>query len=371
VARFCLQPNGATSIWKWYYYSSMTKTIPRQPAPRKKKLTAKILWWSLGIAALLMTGGCGVFGISPWPATPLIRTAFDRGGWKVSRALEKHVPPGVGAMLDEHYDPADSDAYLDVFFPSTVAGSDHVLPTIVWVHGGGWISGSKGQIANYARILAGRGYTVVGVDYSLAPGKTYPTQIRQVNAAFSYLVHNAHRLHVDTNAFFVAGDSAGAQIAAVFANAVSAPGYAPQLNLTPSIRRAQLRGLILYCGPYNLTGGRAHGVVGNFMEAMPWSYSGSRDYEDDPNFATSSVIHYVTDDFPPVFISAGNDDPLESQSRTMAETLTALGVRVDSLFFPKDTKPALPHEYQFDLDTDAGRLALERSVKFVAEEMSR
>jgi acetyl esterase len=349
----------------------MSKTIPHQLSPQKKSLMVKILRWSLGVTVLLLTGGCVVFRISPWPATPLIRGAFDRSGWEVSRALEKHVPPGVEAILDEDYDTADRDAYLDVFFPSAVADSERVLPTIVWVHGGGWIAGSKGQIANYARILAGKGYTVVGIDYSLAPGKTYPTPVRQLNAALAHLGQNARRLHVDTNAFFVAGDSAGAQIAAVFANAVSVPAYATELGFTPSIRRAQLRGLILYCGPYDLTERNSHGLVGEFMRAMPWSYSGSRNFEDDPHFATASVIHYVTGNFPPVFISAGNADPLESQSRAMAKMFAVNGVPVDSLFFPKDTKPALPHEYQFNLDTDAGRLALDRSAKFAADELSR
>ena len=141
--------------------------------------------------------------------------------------------------------------------------------------------------------------------------------------------------------------------------------------MSPSIQRAQLRGLILYCGPYNLTERKPHGLVENFMLAMPWSYSGNRNFEDDPYFAPASVFNYVTGDFPPAFISAGNADPLESQSHALAEKLTADGVRVDSLFFPKDYRPALPHEYQFDLDTDAGRMALDRSGKFVAGEVAR
>jgi hypothetical protein len=39
---------------------------------------------------------------------------------------------------------------------------------------------------------------------------------------------------------------------------------------------------------------------------------------------------------------------------------------VDSLFFADDYAPGLPHEYQFDLNTDAARLALERARIFLA-----
>jgi acetyl esterase/lipase len=86
----------------------------------------------------------------------------------------------------------------------------------------------------------------------------------------------------------------------------------------------------------------------------------------DPRFAYGSVINYLTPDFPPTFISAGNGDPLLSHSLAFADVLRSRGVYVDSLFFTDDYSPALPHEYQFNLDTDAGNLALERSVKFLS-----
>jgi len=54
----------------------------------------------------------------------------------------------------------------------------------------------------------------------------------------------------------------------------------------------------------------------------------------------------------------------EYDSRDSIFTATR-GVKVDTLFFPEDYRPALPHEYQFHLDTGAGREALERTVRFL------
>jgi acetyl esterase/lipase len=99
---------------------------------------------------------------------------------------------------------------------------------------------------------------------------------------------------------------------------------------------------------------------------MPWAYSGEKDFMNDSRFATASLINYLTADFPATFISAGNADPLLPQSRELAAGLSARGVRVDSLFFADDHAPPLPHEYQFNLDTDEGQLALERVVGFLA-----
>lgn len=333
---------------------------------RSKSVTIKVLLWILVVIVVLGAAAYAAFQSSPRPAALIIRWFFKSGGSNVSQALEKHVPAGIAAKLNQRYDEADDNAYLDVFHPSVIEGSGKSLPTIVWVHGGGWIGGSKDEVANYLRILAGKGYTTVGVDYSLAPGKTYPTPIRQVLAALAYLEKNAESLHVDTSRIFLAGDSAGAQIAAQTANVISVPSYAEAVGVEPSIERPELRGVILYCGPYDIGLARPGGVLGIFVNTVLWSYSGRKDYMNDRRFALVSVINYVTPDFPPTFISVGNGDPLAPQSRAFADVLSGLGVYVDSLFFPDGYTPALPHEYQFNLDTDAGRLALERSLKFLS-----
>ena len=325
------------------------------------------LLWALGAVAALMLAGYTAFQVSPWPSALVIRAAFDKGANTTSQALAKHVPPGVSARLNERYDAADPDARLDVFYPSEIENSERALTTVVWVHGGGWISGSKNQIANYAKILAGNGYTVADVDYSVAPGKTYPTPLRQLNAALAYLQHDAKRLHVDASRFVLAGDSGGAHIAAQVANLASSPAYATALGIAPSLKRSQLRGVILYCGGYDFRKIDFDGPFGGFMHTALWSYFGRKDFFDHPLFATASVSGYLTSDFPPAFISAGNADPLVPQSRAFAGARAARGVQVDSLFFPDDYAPALQHEYQFNLDVPAGRLALERSLKFLSE----
>ena len=325
----------------------------------------KLAVWLAGILAGLGILGYLALRLSPWPAALAIRLAFDRGGAATSRALEKHVPKGVSQQLDLRYDEADEDALLDVFYPSALDGGGRALPTVVWIHGGGWIAGSKDGIANYMRILAARGYTVVAVDYSLAPAKLYPTPVRQVNAALGYLVRNAGKLHIDPAHLVLAGDSAGAQIAAQTANLVSSAEYAKAVGVEPEISRAQLKGVILYCGAYQV-GREPYRELFSFHKAMVWAYQGTREFGTDRRFDPFSVVRYLTPAFPPTFISAGNADSLLRSSTEFAEALAKQRVRVDSLFFPAGHQPALPHEYQFNLDTEAGRDALERSIRFLA-----
>lgn len=314
------------------------------------------------ILGVVVTG----YHSSPWPSALVIRVIFEAGGRAVNAALAKHVPPNVTARLNERYDPVDPDALLDVYFPSETAGTSRSLPAIVWVHGGGFVSGSKDHIANYLKILAGKGYTVVGVDYSLAPRRTYPIPLRQLNAALAHLAKHAQALHVDASRIVLAGDSAGAHISAQIANIITSPEYAKAIGIVPALGPSQLAAAILYCGPYDVGVFKVDGALGWFMTTVLWSYSGSRDHTTNKAFALASVSHYVTSKFPPTFISAGNSDPLLPHSVAMADALAKEGVRVDRLFFAPEHTPSLPHEYQFNLDSDAGQLALARSLEFLS-----
>jgi acetyl esterase len=300
----------------------------------------KVSLLAFGVAAVLLAGCYLVVQLSPWPMVLSRRLLWYRGPIGAARALEKHVPAGVYAELNLHYDPNNSSAFLDVFYPSKLQKTDKVLPTIVWVHGGSWISGSKNGVANYLKIPAARGFTTVGVDYPLAPGETYPAPVREVNAALAYLKQNAQRLHVDQSKLFLAGDSAGAQIATQLANIISDPSYARSVGIAPSIERSQLRGIILYCGVYDA-------VLGHFFKrsGVLWAYFGTKDFMNDPRLEQFSVARQITNNFPPIFLSAGNADVFALQSHFLAEIAEARGVVVDSLFFADDYSPPLWHEY--------------------------
>lgn len=327
----------------------------------------KVLPWIMGITTFLAVAVFVAFQVSPWPSVVIYRYVFSKGGAAMNHALAKHVPPGITGTLGEHYDPDDHGTTFDIFHPAATGNDTRTLPTIIWVHGGGFVAGTKDEIANYLRILASKGYAVIGVNYALAPGNTYPTPVRQVNAALSFIVENAQRLRVDAGKLFLAGDSAGAQIAAQLIIAIVAPAYAVQIGIAPAIRRQQLLGAILHCGfhdPEALdVSGR--GLAGGFVRNVGWAYFGRKDFLDDPRAQQFSIVRNITSDFPPMFISAGNADPLEPQSRRLAEAASKLGIPVDSLFFARNYTPPLPHEYQFNLDTEAGRLALERKLAFL------
>jgi len=95
---------------------------------------------------------------------------------------------------------------------------------VVVVHGGGWDSGDRGQLAAFNHWLAARGVAVAAVSYRLAPAHRWPAQRDDVRAAVDWVRANASRLGVDPERLVLLGRSAGAQIAAATAYGQALPG---------------------------------------------------------------------------------------------------------------------------------------------------
>ncbi|HYH36210.1 MAG TPA: alpha/beta hydrolase, partial [Candidatus Saccharimonadales bacterium] len=240
---------------------------------------------------------------------------------------------------------------------------------VVWSHGGAWLSGNKTDSAPYFKWLANQGFVVIAPNYSLAPGKTYPTPVRQLNDAHAYIQANAARYKLNPDKIVLAGDSAGAQLSSQMAALITNPAYAKEVGIKPSLQLSQLRGAVLFCGIYKMESLAEPApslprIIDWGDSTAVWAYTGTRD-ESDPLIRQMSAYYHVTKDFPTTFISGGNADPLtDGQSVPFAQKLQSLGVNATTLFYPPDHEPKLPHEYQFTIDQD-GRKAFEQMTRFL------
>lgn len=326
------------------------------------------LGWLLGGAAAAIVIGRLATDSTPWPAALLIRSVFDRGAARTRAEFARHPPRGpVDERRDIQYGDGSSgdNTTLDVFGP---AGVDRGLPAVVWIHGGAWISGAKEDVAPYLRILAAEGYRAIGVNYTISPEAVYPTAIRELGTALGYVRDHAEELGVDPARIVLAGDSAGAQLASQLAVLMTNPDYAALIDVTPALGPQQLVGAILHCGVYDLR--RMASLTGiaawGFKTAL-WAYTGTRNWSSSYQGATMSTIDFVTERFPPVYISGGNADGLTwIESIPMSQALHRAGVETTTRFWSADHHPGLPHEYQFDLDLDEAQLALRDTLAFLA-----
>ena len=249
------------------------------------------------------------------------------------------------------------DAGLLIYRPREATAPS---PVVLWIHGGGYIAHSAADVGDYAVLLASRGYVVASLDYTLAPHARYPVQIRQANAALAFIQERIASFGGDPSRVFVAGDSAGAQMASQLAVVQTNPAFAAEIPLTPGMPAERLRGVVLDCGLYDMSTVGDTGFPG--LRTFLWAYTGYRDWMKAPFIDELSTAEAATSAYPPTFITDGDDDHFAGQSEELARSLETLGVPTETLFF---TKAGLGHEYQFDFLKPQAVVALNQTVAFL------
>lgn len=107
--------------------------------------------------------------------------------------------------------PRNERQLLDIFAPAS--GTN--LPVVVWVHGGGWMRGSKNEVDHKPAAFAAAGYVFVAVNYRFIPHVTMETIVRDVAKSVGWVHANIASRGGDPNRIFLMGHSAGAQLAAL------------------------------------------------------------------------------------------------------------------------------------------------------------
>ena len=223
------------------------------------------------------------------------------------------LPAGVTEHRDISYGPHGKWNLLDVYYPE---GTTAPLPTIVSIHGGGYVYGSKEIYRRYGMDMARRGFAFVNFNYRLAPKWRFPTPLHETNAVMHWICKNAARYHLDPSRIILVGDSAGAQLTSHYAAILTNPEFGKlfQMNL-PTIT---LRAVGLNCGMYDMKTRGAEKRKGIMLD-----YLGRDLPADDPRFA---VLESVTSSFPPAYITTACHDFLRDQAEPMYDFLRGKGI---------------------------------------------
>ena len=100
--------------------------------------------------------------------------------------------------------------HLDVWRNLKATGP---VPTLMYIHGGGWVFGEKDGAVNLFLPYIERGWNVVNVEYRMAGTSPAPAAVEDVRCALRWIYRNASEYHFDTNRIVVSGHSAGGHLA--------------------------------------------------------------------------------------------------------------------------------------------------------------
>ena len=246
------------------------------------------------------------------------------------------LPAGITECRNISYGSYGDSSLLDVYYPN---GTDTPLPTIVSIHGGGFVYGSKEIYRRYGMDMARREFTFVNFNYRLAPKWKFPTPLVDTNSVLEWVSKNAMRYHMDPERIFLVGDSAGAQIASQYAAVFSNPAYAAlfPLNL-PDIH---IRAIGLNCGMYDLSSQAAGKRKGIHLD-----YLGRKLPADDPRFR---VLESITFDYPPAYITTACHDFLRDCAEPMYQLLSSKGIPCEWKCYGREEDETVAHVFHVNI----------------------
>lgn len=210
--------------------------------------------------------------------------------------------PDVKRYDNISYGPAGEENLLDVYTPKDVTQS---VPTIIDIHGGGNVYGSKELYQHYCLGWARHGFGVVNFNYRLAPQTIFPGALKDTALIAKWVADHGQDYHLDTNNVFIIGDSAGGTLAYQYLTAYANPKYRKALGLVSS-GQLVVRGGALNSGFYFVK--RPGAITPDNLMSAYFTPEMMQKYDQELH-----TENYVTPDFPPVFVMTANHDFLHDE----------------------------------------------------------
>lgn len=253
-----------------------------------------------------------------YPNELALKAAYTVGWLKLIDAKNVAVPDSVEERLDVEYGKAGARAlHLDLYLPKNRSGA---TPAILFLHGGAWKGGKRGDMKYYCVKFAEKGYVTATASYRLTEEAPFPAALHDVKCAVRWLRAQAEPLRIDPVRIAVSGNSAGGHLSMLI-------GYVDDPALEGDGGNndvsSQVSCLVNFYGPTDLTTDFAisQDVVVNFMGGKPYT-------EAPAVYQSASPLFHLTQDDPPTLTFHGTIDsivPVEQADR-LDEKMKELGI---------------------------------------------
>lgn len=241
---------------------------------------------------------------------------FDEPGPKMKSVTDITIPGPAGDITARLYTPhgAVSDGG----------------PTLVYLHGGGWLTGSiESHEGICLRIASGSALRVLSVEYRLAPDHPFPAANEDCEAALEWALTGQTQYGINAAHIAIGGDSAGGNMAAYLAQKYRSQLKA-QILFYPVMQMLELKPQ--NPGPQDRL--QLGFVILKFIEEH---YLAGAD-------KTSTMVSPLVEDdlvgLPPAYVLTAGLDPLRKEGRAYADKMKAVGTHVEYYH-----EKAMPHGF--------------------------
>jgi acetyl esterase/lipase len=207
---------------------------------------------------------------------------------------EYRVVPDVTYVTANNY-----EAKLDIYLPRVLNAPNK---TLILIHGGGWVNGSKDATTLHILPYLEMGWSVVNVGYRLARISPAPAAVEDCRCALRWVVSRAKEYNFDTSKIVVTGHSAGGHLALTTGILPVSAGLDRQCY--PGNEEIKVAAIINWYGITDV----ADLLEGKNMKgyAVTWLGSQSNRWELAKRVSPMTYIHK---DLPPILTIHGDADP--------------------------------------------------------------
>ncbi len=221
---------------------------------------------------------------------------------------------------------SNADQKLDVYFNRDKSTA---RPTVIFIHGGGWVGGTKeGSVLALAPYLE-MGFNAVNVEYRLGRVALAPAAVEDCRCALRWVLRNAKTYGFDTGKLVVTGMSAGGHLSLTTGMLATSAGFDAEC---PSRDTPKVAAIVNYFGITDVADLMA-GKPNTQNYAVSWLGS-----QTDRKAIADAVspIHHVRKDLPPVLTIHGDSDNIVPYPHAvdLHKRLDAVGVENELLTIP-------------------------------------
>lgn len=215
---------------------------------------------------------------------------------------------------------------LDLYRPE----SGSTVPVVLYLHGGGWQVGDKGDsAAQRLAALAAHGVAVASANYRPAKQATFPAQVYDVKAAVRWLRAHGGEHGLATGKIAAWGASAGAVLASLTGLTGGNSEFEGTVGHNLGVS-STVDAVVHWFGSSDVLANSRRSWLEKEVVRPPSEgpWLGLADPVDDPALARlASPLHHVTADAPPFLIAHGDRDRVTPVSESMAlhDALTRAG----------------------------------------------
>ncbi len=263
--------------------------------------------------------GCWLLALSLGPAT-VQADSHSAAEWSAQATIDYRVVPNIVYKVANGY-----ENKLDVYVPN---GRTEPNATVIYIHGGGWVGGTKESSSLQFLPYLQKGMSVVNVEYRLARISRGPAAVEDCRCALQWVIRNAEKYAFDTSKLIVTGRSAGGHLSLITGM------LEPSAGLDRDCRGEETLKVAAIVNWFGITDvGDLLDGVNEKSYAVEWLGSLENRFEIAKRV---SPLTYVRGGLPPVLTIHGDADPTVPYQHAVRlhEALKANGVENELLTIP-------------------------------------